>query len=82
MSGRCPTSANEARKLQQMSDEPQIPPAHSLAWTTVQALRALGGSGSIEEINEECVKIRGLPEGQQAVPHPRGSRSEVEYRLA
>lgn len=48
----------------------------------MQALRALGGSGTIEEINEECVKIRGLTEEQQAVPHPRGSRSEAEYRLA
>lgn len=59
-----------------------IPPAHSFAWTIVLALRILGGSGSIEEINEECVKIRGLSEEQQAVPHPRGSRTEVQYRLA
>jgi restriction system protein len=71
-----------ARRLRLVSDELTIPPAHTFAWTTVEALRALGGSGSIEEINEECVKLRGLSEQQQAVPHPRGSRSEVEYRLA
>lgn len=65
-----------------MPDEFNLPSAHSLAWTTVQALRSLGGSGSIEEINEECVKIRGLTEEQQSLPHPRGSRSEIEYRLA
>lgn len=60
----------------------QIPSAFSFAWDTVQVLRDLGGSGSIEEINEAVVKLRGLSEEQQALPHPVGSRSEVEYRLA
>lgn len=59
-----------------------IPPAHSFAWTVVAALRDLGGSGSIEEINEKCVELRGLTEEQQAVQEKRGNRSEVEYRLA
>ena len=65
-----------------MPDDLTIPPAHSFAWTIVQALRNLGGSGRIEEINEECVRLLGLTEEQQSVPHSRGSRSEVEYRLA
>lgn len=60
----------------------KIPPAHSFAWTTVLALRDLGGSGSVEEINERAVALRHLNEQQQEVPHPRGSRTEVEYRLA
>jgi len=59
-----------------------IPPAHTFAWTVVQGLRQLGGSGSIEEINEKCVELRGLTEEQQAVQEKRGNRSEVEYRLA
>lgn len=59
-----------------------IPPAHSFAWTTVLALRELGGSGSVEEITERAVALRQLSEDQQAVPHSRGSRTEVEYRLA
>lgn len=62
--------------------EHDIPPAHSFAWTIVAALRDLGGSGSIEEINEKCVELRGLTEEQQAVQEKRGNRSEVEYRLA
>jgi restriction system protein len=61
---------------------PEIPPAHSFGWTVVLALRDLGGSGSIEEINETCVELRGLTEEQQSVPHKRGNRTEVEYRLA
>jgi restriction system protein len=62
--------------------EVEIPSAFSFAWDTVQVLHDLGGSGSIEEINEAVVKLRGLTEEQQAVPHPRGNRSEIEYRLA
>ncbi|WP_248582020.1 restriction endonuclease [Nocardioides sp. InS609-2] len=66
-----------------MSDhEVEIPSAFSFAWDTVQVLRDLGGSGSIEEMNEAVVQLRGLSEEQQAVPHPRGNRSEIEYRLA
>lgn len=64
------------------TDAPDIPPAHSFAWTVVVALRDLGGSGSIEEINEKCVELRDLTDEQQSVPHKRGNRTEVEYRLA
>lgn len=59
-----------------------LPPEHTLAWVTVQALRKLGDSGKIEEINETAVELAGLTEQQQAVPHKVGSRTEVEYRLA
>lgn len=60
----------------------RIPPAYSFAWIVVQALRELGGSGTIAETNEKSIELAGLTEEQQAVPHKRGSRSEVEYRLA
>lgn len=60
----------------------ELPSAFSFAWDTVQVLRNLGGSGSIEEINEAVVQLRALSEEQQAVPHPRGNRTEIEYRLA
>ena len=65
-----------------MPDEVSIPSAFSFAWDTVQVLRDLGGSGSIEEINEAVVKLRRLTEAQQSIPHPTGSRTEIEYRLA
>lgn len=65
-----------------MASGAAVPPAHSFAWTIVQALRELGGSGSVSEINERCVKLRKLTEEQQSIPHHPGSRTEVEYRLA
>lgn len=60
---------------------PAVPPAHSFAWDVVAALRQLGGSGGIDEVNERVVVLRGLSEEQQSIPRGQG-RTEVEYRLA
>ena len=62
-------------------DEAALPPAHSFAGAVVRALRELGGSGAIGEINEHVVALAGLSEEQQAIPRGQG-RTEVEYRLA
>lgn len=49
----------------------------------LQALKALGGSGTIEEINNKVAEILGLTDSQLEVVHDpeRGSQTEVEYRL-
>lgn len=65
-----------------MTEEVHVPPAYTFAWTIVQALRELNGSGTIEEINEQCVKLRGLTEEQQSVPGPKRGTTAVYYRLA
>ena len=36
-------------------------------WPTIKAIRALGGSGSIDEIVEKVVELEGFTEEQQAV---------------
>lgn len=64
-----------------MTEQVSVPPAYTFAWTIVQALRELNGSGTIQEINEQCVKLRSLTEEQQSVPAKRGG-TEVHYRLA
>ncbi len=48
----------------------------------LQALIDLGGSGSIEEINEKVYAITELSEDQLQIPHGDDGRTEVEYRLA
>jgi restriction system protein len=50
----------------------------------IQALKMLGGSGTIEEINAKVTELVGLSEQQLEVLHDpeRGSQTEVEYRLA
>ena len=50
----------------------------------LQALRDLGGSGSIEEIYEKVTENLKLPEDVLNVPHDpeKSNQSEVQYRLA
>ena len=48
----------------------------------LQALLDLGGSGSIEEINEKVYALTKLTEQQLEIPHGEDGRTEVEYRLA
>lgn len=51
----------------------------------IQALKSLGGSGTIEEIDNKVAEIVGLSDEQLEVPHKPekgGGQSEVEYRLA
>lgn len=48
----------------------------------LQALIDLGGSGSIEEINEKVYEITNLTEEQLLISHGEDGRTEVEYRLA
>jgi restriction system protein len=50
---------------------------------TVDALIKLGGSGSIEEINNKVYEITKLPDDILQIPHgEEGTMNEVEYRLA
>jgi restriction system protein len=50
----------------------------------IQALKTLGGSGTIEEINTKASEIAGLSDEQLEVLHDpeKGGQTEVEYRLA
>jgi restriction system protein len=65
------TSANNA-----------VPSYDELLWPTLQALRALGGTARLEEIDEKVIEIEHFNEAQLAVLHNDGPRSEIEYRLA
>lgn len=53
-----------------------------MLWPALEAVRALGGSGRIEEINEKAIELGRFSEEQQAVIHGAGPRTELEYRLA
>jgi restriction system protein len=49
---------------------------------TIQALQALGGSGTTEEIYEKVVQLLNIPDQVLEILHGSTSQSEVEYRLA
>lgn len=61
-----------------------MPTYDSMMNPLLNALRDLGGSGTIAEINARTIEILGIPEDLQEVIHDpaRGSMTEVEYRLA
>jgi restriction system protein len=49
----------------------------------IQSLKALGGSGTIEEINNKVVEIAQIPSEQLEILHnpEKGGITEIEYRL-
>ena len=48
----------------------------------IKALKELGGSGSIYEIDEKAIQLMNLNNNIVEFSHGKGSGSEVEYRLA
>ncbi|MDP4014179.1 MAG: restriction endonuclease [Candidatus Nanopelagicales bacterium] len=61
---------------------PRVPKYQELLWPVVEALRALGGSGSISEIDTQVAAQQGFSEELQSVSHLDGPNSEVGYRSA
>ncbi|MBF8186271.1 restriction endonuclease [Nonomuraea sp. K274] len=59
-----------------------LPSYKDLLWPTLQAVRNLGDSASIEEIVEEVPRQQHFSEEQQAVLHQEGPQTKIEYRLA
>lgn len=60
----------------------KLPTSRQLMWPTLQAVRQIGDSGTVEEIVEKVIDQEGFTEQQQAVQHTDGRMSEIEYRLA
>jgi restriction system protein len=63
-------------------EPPAIPKWNQMFGPTIEGLRALGGSGTIQEINDKVVEQQGYTDEQQAVMHGDGEKSEIEYRLS
>jgi len=63
--------------------EVKVPTFDAFMNPVIQALKDLGGSGTIEEINYKASEIEGLSDEQLEVLHnpEKGGQTEVEYRL-
>ena len=61
-----------------------VPTYDQLMNPTIQALKQLGGSGTIKEIYVNVAQLMSLSEAQLSILHDpsKGSQTEVEYRLA
>jgi restriction system protein len=60
----------------------EVPTFDDLMNPTLQALKRLGGSASIDELVPEIVRAMGLPQEIADVPHGNSGRTELEYRSA
>ena len=58
-----------------------VPRYQDLLWPVVLALRELGGSGSIAEIESEVSRQQDFSEEQQSVWHGDGPKTEINYRI-
>jgi restriction system protein len=63
---------------------PKLPSFDQLMNPLIRSLRALGGSGSIEEIYDKVVELEQLPDEIISQPHDpeKSNQTEVDYRLA
>lgn len=61
-----------------------LPTFDQLMNPLLRALRALGGSGSVDEIYDKVVELEGLPDDVLSQPHDpeKSNQTEVAYRLA
>ena len=60
----------------------KVPKFDELMSPTVQALKNLGGSASIDELVPEIARLLGLSQEVTEVPHGTTGRTELEYRAA
>jgi restriction system protein len=59
-----------------------MPRVDDLVWPLMQALKALGGSGSNDELLGKVIEMEGFSDEIQATPHKSGSMSQLAYNLA
>jgi len=64
--------------------EKRVPTYDKMMNPLLEALRVLGGSGTIDELASKVSEVMKIPEGVLAIPQDpkRGGRSKFEYRLA
>lgn len=60
----------------------KVPREYELCGPTVQALRSLGGAGSIQDIAQAVINQMRLPEELVWQTHGNTGQTELEYRLA
>lgn len=67
------------------TDDPllaKVPKYHELIYPTLKALKALGGSGTNEEILDKVCELEQFPAEIEQVPHSDNRQTEINYRLA
>ena len=71
--------------IEQFADAPAtafVPAFDALMWPTLQALKAMGGSGTNEELLAKVIEVADIPPAVQSVQHTDNRQSKVNYNLA
>lgn len=63
-------------------EESGFPDLPQLMLATVQALKDIGGSGTIQELDEQVIEHEGVPEDEQSIMMPNGRYQKLNYYLA
>jgi restriction system protein len=74
----------DAAESRSTSGKEQLPRYDALIRPTLNALKRLGGSANVNELDAAVTSSLGLSDEQLQIPHISGSdtRTEIEYRLA
>ena len=59
-----------------------MPDLPGMMLAMVEALRTLGGSAKIQELDTKVIELEGVTEAEQALTMPDGNRTRVNYYLA
>jgi hypothetical protein len=83
-SGQVALDEEELNKLKESSSLTKVPAFHNLMNPTIQALKILGGSGTVEEIYNKVIEIHDFTRDQLSLLHnpAQGEQTAIEYRLA
>jgi restriction system protein len=65
-----------------MATKSDLPPLADYLPPLVAALKARGGSATVEELEEDVARLMKLTDEQRAIEHGSGNRTYFEYRLA
>lgn len=65
-----------------MKNSLEVPAFNDMMCELFQAIKELGGSGTIREIDDKTIEILKLTPEVQEIMHSNSSKTEVEYRLA
>ena len=61
---------------------PSVPTFDELLWPTLRALKAMGGSGSNEELLSKIIELEQISPEVQSVQHTDHRQSRLNYNLA
>jgi restriction system protein len=64
-----------------MSEDPKVPTYDVLMWPALNAMKALGGSATHDELREKIIELERIPETVQNVMHTE-RQTKLSYNLA